>query len=98
MDQELDDTFYNCADAHINLSNRQVKDVDFGKVSASMMYATARFNCWVRARGYESGEQMAGARKEIIEYFKEQYRLMLEENFDDHVQNFERYSLSWKQA
>ena len=41
---EVDDGFYGRADAHIQLSNDQVFGVDSaGKVSASMMFATARF-------------------------------------------------------
>jgi hypothetical protein len=34
---------------------------------------------------------MAEAREEAIEYFCEQYRLMLEENLDDYIENFEKY-------
>ena len=45
--QNLDPKFYDRADAHINLSNDQLKDINPGKVSASMMYATARFNAYV---------------------------------------------------
>jgi len=43
--QNTDDKFYERADAHIHLSNDQISGyVAKGKVSASMMYATARFN------------------------------------------------------
>lgn len=38
---DLDPNFYNRADAHIDLSNSQLADINPGKVSASMMYATA---------------------------------------------------------
>jgi len=48
-----------------------------------MMYATARFNAWVSALGFSSGQEMASARQETIEYFVKEYRLMLEENLDD---------------
>ena len=50
--QEVDDEFYERADAHIHLSNGQISEkVGTGKVSASNMYATARFNAWVSAGG-----------------------------------------------
>lgn len=91
MPKETDEEFYDRADAHIDLSNDHLKDIGGGKVSASMMYATARFNAWVSACGFQSGEQMASARDETIEYFVQQYRLMLEENIDDYIQNFEKY-------
>ena len=56
-----------------------------------MMYATARFNAWVSACGFASASEMTAAREETIGYFVEQYRLMLEENLDDYVSNFDSY-------
>lgn len=90
-DQNPDDAFFDRADAHIHLANDQVKNVSRGKASASMMYATARFNAWVSACGFESAEQLSDARDETIDYFVAQYRKVLEENFDDYVKNFESY-------
>jgi hypothetical protein len=49
MDSETDEMFYRRADAHIDLANEQVADASRGKVSASFMYAVARFNSWVSA-------------------------------------------------
>jgi hypothetical protein len=92
MPEDVDGTFYDRADAHIHLSNDQLAEADGrGKVSASMMYGTARFNAWVSACGFESGEQMAAQRTETIKYFCEQYRRMLEENLDDYIENFDKY-------
>ena len=88
---ELDDKFFERADAHIHLSNDQTDGVGIGKVSSSMMYATARFNSWVSACGSKNGQEMAEARSETIEYFVEQYRLMLEDNLDDYIRNYDRY-------
>jgi len=47
----LDPEFYNRADDHILLSNEQIGGVNAGKVSASMIYATARFNAYVSWTG-----------------------------------------------
>ena len=92
MSVDVDDSFYNRADEHIHLSNDQLKMVDSpGKVSASMMYSVARFNAWISACGFLSGEEMAQARQETITYFLEQYRLMLEENLDDYIEHFDKY-------
>lgn len=93
MQGEPDDQFYDRADAHIHLSNDQQKGIGSGKVSASMMYATARFNAWLTACGHGSGASMAEKRSETIEYFVREYRAMLEENLDDYIANFERYML-----
>lgn len=43
----LDTKFFERADAHIHLSNAQLADINPDKVSASMMYATARFNAYM---------------------------------------------------
>ena len=91
MSDDLDDKFYDRADAHIHLSNSQRDDVSRGKVSASMMYATARFNAWVSACGPDSGEELAGQRDEAVDYFVKQFRSMLEENLDDYIRNFDSY-------
>ncbi len=91
MAQDPDDKFYDRADAHIQLSNDQLKDVSRGKASASMMYATARFNAWVSACCFADGDQMKAARDETVEYLVTEFQKMLEENLDDYIGNFESY-------
>ncbi len=90
--QEVDDEFYERADAHINLSNDQISEsVGRGKVSASMMYATARFNSWISACGWDSGPELAEAKDDTIEYFVTQYRKMLDEHLEEYIHNFDAY-------
>jgi hypothetical protein len=90
--QNPDDKFYERADAHIHLSNSQItSEIGMGKVSASMMYATARFNSWVSACGWDNAKEMSSAKNETIEYFVSEYQKMLEENLDDYIANFESY-------
>ena len=90
--KEVDDEFYSRADAHIHLSNDQISEkAGMGKVSASNMYATARFNAWVSACGWQNRQEMAEAKKDTLEYFVTEYRKMLEENLDDYIENFESY-------
>lgn len=88
---ETDPKFFNRADAHIHLSNDQMGESSRGRVSASMMYATARFNAWLSACGFKSGTEMAQEREKTLEYFVTEYRKMLSENLDDYIENFERY-------
>lgn len=88
---ETDEHFYDRADAHILLSNTQVEDVSKGKVSASMMYANARFSAWISAVGCTSKQDMAFHREENIAYFVDQFQKMLEENYDDYTQHFDAY-------
>lgn len=88
---ELDPKFFERADAHIHLSNSQIGDVSPGKVSASMMYATARFNAFVSWTGFDKADDMAAARAETIDYFVQQYRAMLIDNLDDYIAGFDQY-------
>lgn len=96
MSEPLDPHFYDRADAVIHLANAQGKDVSRGKVSASLMYAAARFNAWVSACGFNSAEDMQSAKLETIEYFAKQYKAMLEENLDDYIRHFGKYMQSTK--
>jgi hypothetical protein len=69
-----------------------------GKVSASMMYATSRFNAWVGACNCESAGELAAAREQAIEYFVKQYREMLIENLDQYIRNFDVYMVAGQGA
>jgi hypothetical protein len=90
--EQIDDRFYDRADAHIQLSNEQINNTETrGKVSASMLYAASRFNAWVSATGFSSRDEMEKAKQEKLDYFCEQYRMMLEENYDDYIENFDSY-------
>jgi hypothetical protein len=56
-----------------------------------MMYATARFNAYVSWIGFQNAADMAEKRDETIRCFVEQYQIMLEENLDDYIRNFDNY-------
>ena len=88
---KVDEGFYDRADSLINVANEHCSSVGRGKVSASFMYATARFNAWVSACGFESADEMNQRKAEAIEYFVAQYKTMLEENLDDYIAHFDRY-------
>ena len=89
--EKADDSFYNRADEHLNLSNKQLEHESIGKVCASMMYSVARFNAWVSACGWDNGTEMGSSKKETLDYFVNEYRKMLEENLDDYIENFDDY-------
>ena len=91
MTGQLDDKFYDRADAHIHLANDQGEDASREMVNASLMFASARFSAFVSARGFESGEAMAAKRDETIEYFVAGFRQMLEGNIDAYIRNFASY-------
>ncbi len=78
------------ADQHIALANEQLdENTTQGEVSASLMYAAARFNAWMASTSFESKEAMEAEKEKIIEYFTEQYKLALGENIDNHIENYD---------
>jgi PPE-repeat protein len=86
-----DEHFFDRADEHINVSNDQMEHASEGKVSASMMYATARFNAWLSATGYDNAKDMKETKEETVAYFVAEYEKMLRENLEDYIQNFDAY-------
>ena len=91
LSQDADRKFYDRAQEHLSVANEQLADGSQGQVSASMMYACARFNAWVSANTRGSAKDLKGAYGETIEYFVAQYRKMLVKNLDDFVANFGEY-------
>jgi len=91
MASDVDKEFFERADAYITVANEQAQTVNRGKVSASMMFATARFNAWVSASGVETSDELASVKAEALEYFVSEYRKMLEENLDEYVEHFDKY-------
>jgi hypothetical protein len=91
MKSEVDKEFLERADAYITVANEQAANVGRGKVSASMMFATARFNAWVSASETESSDELASVKQQALEYFLNEYRQMLEQNLDEYIENFEDY-------
>jgi hypothetical protein len=91
LSQDADHEFLDRAHEHLRIANEQLAEVSEGQVSASMMYACARFSAWVSATNQESAKGLKGAYGETIEYFVAQYRKMLVKNLDDFVANFGEY-------
>ena len=72
-----DKSFFDRADAFLGVANGQLGETPAGQVSASMMFATARFNAFVaQAQGLPPGE----VDEETVRYFVGEYETMLREN------------------
>ena len=92
MTRSIDEQFYDRADAIITIANEQAGSIDMGKVSASLMYATARYNSFISACNATSAEDLASGKDDILRYFVDQYRMMLADNLDDYIENFDSYT------
>ena len=92
MTEENEQTeFWNRADEIIAVANGQLQSSTVGKVSASLLYAAARFNAFNTANSAIDLKEMKKSKDEAIDYFTGQYRKVLEENLADYIDNFDRY-------
>lgn len=62
-----------------------------GQVSASMLFATARFNTWVAANNFATADEMQNAKPEVMAYLVQQFQMMLEDNYDEYCEQFNNY-------
>ena len=90
-DDSVPEEFWQRADEIIALANEQIKDSTIGKVSSSLLYATARFNSFNVASSAKDVEEMKKDKDAAIKYFTRQYKKMLTENLEDYIENYESY-------
>ena len=95
----IDGNFYKRADAIITLANGQINETTPpADATNSLMFASSRFNAWITAMGFKNAEEMKAEKEEVIEFFATQYKHMLEENFDNYVENFEQFIAGAKES
>ena len=59
QENQVDEKFYERADAHIALANGHINaKIHPGWASNSLMFAASRFNAWVAAAGFANGEDL----------------------------------------
>lgn len=95
---EADEKFYQRADEFIVVANQfadpsQMSHLSAkqGEVSASFMYANARYSVWNAACAYENVNGFKTDRQVILDYYMEQFQMMLESNLDEYEENFTTY-------
>ena len=91
-DVQRDKEFWDLADSFIQLANTHLDKVKPSRVSASALFAAARFNAFVIAAASESKEQLIVEKEAAIAYFLNQYESMLRENLDEHLARYDQQS------
>lgn len=86
-----DKEFWERADEFIHLANKQCQKAASGKVSSSLLYASARYSSFLLATTADNAEEMKKDRDKAIEYFTDQYKNMLIDNLDDYIENHKEY-------
>ena len=89
--QQPDARFFERSNAYIKLANEQCDAAQRGEVTASMMFASARYNIFVAAVSFRTQAELAAQKQEIVDYYAQQYRAMLEEHVADYISNFSSY-------
>lgn len=87
-DKHVDRTFWDRADAIINLANDQSSDESISRVADSLLYAAARYNAFDYWRFHHNEQEFTESRDEAISDCMNRFQKMLEDNFDDHVARF----------
>ena len=90
-DNHPDQAFWERVNAIINTANAQCDAADANHVTASTMYAAARFNAFIVANSSGSGENMKAEKERALDHFTAQFRAMMADNLDDFIANFDRY-------
>ena len=95
----IDANFYKRADAIIALANSHINEqTPPADATNSLMFASSRFNAWIAAMGFKNAQEMQASKAEIITFFTTQYTYMLEENFNNYVENFDQFIAKAKEA
>lgn len=77
MSEEEKAAFFALADKFLAVANEGAAEAGPGRVSAAMMFATARFNAFTaQTQGMPPGE----ADEDAVRYFRDEYVKMLREN------------------
>lgn len=84
-----DKEFYELADEHIALANTRMGQVKPAKVSATMLFASARFNAFLISVSADNKAQMLLDKESAIAYFMQEYEKNLRENIDEHLARYD---------
>lgn len=84
-----DKEFYELADAHIALANTRMGKTKPAMVSATLLFAAARFNAFVISASAETKAQMLLDKESAIAYFMQEYEKNLRENIDEHLARYD---------
>ncbi|MBB5366827.1 MULTISPECIES: DUF3144 domain-containing protein [unclassified Janthinobacterium] len=84
--------FWERADQIIAVANQQCEHSNGGEVATSLLYAAARFNAFLVASKTNDPVKMQQEKEEAVAFFTEQYKRMLNDNFNDYIANFAKYT------
>lgn len=82
-EQQKETTIFELADQFIALANElSGQEQDVGKVGTALRFAAARFNAFEASI---KSSDLAAEKDNALEWFSKEYRDMLNDNLDDHI-------------
>ncbi len=91
-DEELDDIYRRMIDLFIDRANELAETNSKENVGLALLYAAARFNAHVVSQHANTLEDYEKDLPRARQFFQDQYQEMLEENLEDHKQNYTKYA------
>ncbi len=91
-DEELDDIYRRMIDLFIDRANEFAETNSKENVGLALLYAAARFNAHVVSQHANTLEDYEKDLPRARQFFQDQYHEMLEENLEDHKQNYTKYA------
>jgi hypothetical protein len=91
-DDEIDAQYRQMVDSFIDRANELVEENSMENVGMALLFAASRFNAYVVSQHAETGEAFQADLPKAREFFKNQYREMLDENLEDYQQIYNKYS------
>jgi len=89
MLETVDPRFYQRADDYIQVANTQMRTVNPQRVSASFLWGAAHYTSWMNVQLSESKAEMEAKRQEAIDFYTDQFRQLLSEQYDRYLQEYE---------
>jgi hypothetical protein len=85
-----DKKFREMADAFIAEANKLSKNENLAMVSASFLYAAARFNIFLVAASSGSANEFESKKENSLNALVAEFKKMLEDHFENYKENFEK--------
>ena len=91
-DAELDEKFRRMVDLFIDRANEFCETESQENVGMALLYAASRFNAHVVSQHANTLEDYESDLPKARDFFRGQYRQMLDENLEDYKQTYTRYA------
>ena len=91
-DEELDEIYRQTIDAFIDQANELAESNSIENVGLALLYAASRFNAYVVSQHADTLEDYEKDVSRAREFFRGQYRQMLDENLEDYKKVYTKYA------